>query len=257
MDSWKLTLEYEGTRFSGWQEQRNATTVQGHVRAAAEAATGGRVEIGGSGRTDAGVHALAQVAHLRVQAPVPARQLFYGINDRLPADVNLLDVAPAVPRFHARHDALLRSYVYQISTRRTAFGKRFVWWIKDDLDEAAMARAASAFVGRHDFAAFCQREDPRASTVVVVEESRVERCGDLLVFRIAASHFLWKMVRRLAGAVVETGRGRLGEAALVRMLETGKGTVAETTAPPSGLFLEQVLYSRDEPRRPFGPAIGI
>ena len=90
-----------------------------------------------------------------------------------------------------------------------------------------------------------------------VAESRVERCGDLLVFRVAASHFLWKMVRRLVGAVVSAGRGQIGEADLDRMLETGKGTVAELTAPPSGLFLEQVVYSRDEPRRPFGPAISI
>ena len=256
MESWKLTLEYDGTRYGGWQEQRNATTVQGAVRAAAEAVAGGRVEIGGSGRTDAGVHAIAQVAHLRVPARVRAEHLFYGINDRLPADVNLLAVEPASARFHARHDAVLRSYVYQIATRRTAFGKRFVWWIKDELDEGAMARVAGLFVGRHDFAAFSQREDPKASTTVAVEESRVERAGDLLVFRIAASHFLWKMVRRLTGALVAAGRGQLDEDEIERLLERG-GTVAELTAPPSGLFLEQVLYSRREPRRPFGPAIPI
>ena len=254
MQTWKLTLEYDGTRYSGWQEQRNAATVQGHVRAAAEAVAGGRVEIAGSGRTDAGVHALAQVAHLRMKARLAPRQIFYGINDRLPADVNVLAVEPAAPRFHARHDAVLRSYVYQIATRRTAFGKRYVWWVKDELDEGAMARAAGLFAGRHDFGAFCQREDPRASTVVDVEESRVERRGDLLVFRIAASHFLWRMVRRLAGALVAAGRGQLDEGNLERLLEGREGTVAELTAPPSGLFLEQVLYSRDEPRRPFGPA---
>lgn len=257
MNTWKLTLEYDGTRYSGWQEQRNATTVAGVVRAAAQVATGDRVELGGSGRTDAGVHAIGQVAHLRTQKRLSAEKLFYGINDHLPVDVNLLTVEPVSPRFHARRDAVLRSYVYQISTRRTAFGKRFVWWIKDALDEEAMVAAAGLFVGRHDFAAFSQVEDPRDSTVVHVEESRVEGCGDLLVYRIAASHFLWRMVRRITGALVAVGRGQVRESDLERLLETGTGTVAEITAPPSGLFLEQVVYSRSEPRRPFGPAIGI
>jgi tRNA pseudouridine38-40 synthase len=257
MDTWKLTLEYDGTRYSGWQEQRNATTVQGLVRAAAQGFLDDRVEIGGSGRTDAGVHALGQVAHLRVHVRVKPRELLYGINDRLPADVNVLAVEPAPRRFHARHDAVARSYVYQIATRRTAFAKRYVWWVRDALDEGAMASVAGLFAGRHDFVAFSQKGEPGASTTVVVEESRVERCGDLLVYRVTASHFLWRMVRRLVGAIVATGRGELAESDLERMLETGKGSVAEITAPPSGLFLEQVLYSRDEPRRPFGPATGI
>jgi tRNA pseudouridine38-40 synthase len=257
MDTWKLTLEYDGTRYSGWQEQRNATTVQGVVRGAAEGFLEDRVEIGGAGRTDAGVHALAQVAHLRVHVRAKPRELMRGINDRLPADVNVRAVEPAPRRFHARHDAVARSYVYQIATRRTAFGKRYVWWVRDALDAGAMAAAAGLFVGRHDFAAFSQKGEPGASTVVVVEESRVERVGDLLVYRVTASHFLWRMVRRLVGAIVAAGRGELSEGDLERMLETGRGSVAEITAPPSGLFLEQVLYSRDEPRRPFGPAVGL
>src|SRR4029079_13745389 len=181
MDTWKLTLEYEGTRYSGWQEQRNATTVQGAVRAAAEAHLGERVETGGAGRTDAGVHALGQIAHLRTRARVKPHALQFGLNDGLPADVNVRAVELPAPLFHARHDAVLRSYVYQISTRRTAFGKRFVWWIKDDLDERAMARAAAVFVGRHDFSAFSQKGEPDASPVVMVEEARLARCGDLLV----------------------------------------------------------------------------
>jgi tRNA pseudouridine38-40 synthase len=257
MDTWKLTLEYEGTRYSGWQEQRNAQTVQGLVRAAIEEYLGGRVEIGGAGRTDAGVHALAQVAHLRTDARVKARAFFYGVNDLLPADVNLLAVEPASERFHARHDAILRSYVYQIATRRTAFGKRFVWWVKDELDEGAMARAASVFVGSHDFAAFAHRNEPGVSTVVAVEESRLERRGDMLVYRIAGSHFLWRMVRRLAGTIVAAGRGDLRDAQIERLLAPDAPPAADLTAPPSGLFLEQVLYSRDDKRRPFGPAIAL
>ena len=258
MNTIRLILEYDGTRYSGWQEQRNATTVQGVLRKAVEETLGERVELSGAGRTDAGVHALGQVAHVRLRGNVPPFQkIYYGVNDRLPADVNLLAVEPVPPRFHARHDAVLRSYVYQISTRRTAFAKKYVWWVKDALDEEAMARAASAFAGRHDFTSFSQQGDPSVSSVVKVEESRLEPAGDLLLYRIAASHFLWKMVRRVVGALVAVGRGEMTAADLERLLERPSGEVAALTAPPSGLFLEQVLYSRAEPRRPLAPAFPV
>jgi tRNA pseudouridine38-40 synthase len=256
MHCWKLTIEYDGTRYSGWQEQRNANTVQGAVRAAASAVVGDRVELGGAGRTDAGVHALAQVAHLRTPVKTSAGALMRGINDRLAADINSLAVDAALARVNARHDAVLRSYVYQISTRRTAFGKKYVWWVRDRLDEPAMIRAASQFVGNHDFAAFSQNDGEGGSTIVNVAESRLERHGDLLLFRIAASHFLWKMVRRLTGTLVAAGRGQLGEPDVEQLLERG-GDTAELTAPPSGLFLEQVIYSRSERRRPLGPAFAL
>lgn len=254
---WKLVIEYDGTRYSGWQEQRNATAVQGLIRSAAERVIEDRVEIGGAGRTDAGVHALAQVAHLRTTRRIAAQALYYGLNDALPADVNILHVEPAEPSFHARHRAVERSYLYQISTRRTAFGKRFVWWIKDELDEASMAAVAAYFVGRHDFASFSEREDPRDSTLVHVAESRLEGAGDLLVYRIAASHFLWKMVRRIVGALVAVGRGQLAPTDVEALLRAPSRVTAPLTAPPSGLFLEQVRYALDEPRRPFAPAIPV
>jgi len=256
MNSWKLTIEYDGTRYSGWQEQRNANTVQGALRAAASATLDDRVELGGAGRTDAGVHAIGQIAHMRTSTRMAAKTLLQGINDKLPPDINVLGVEQAPPRFNARHDAILRSYVYQIATRRTAFGKRFVWWVRDTLDEPAMIRAASLFSGRHDFAAFSQTDEGGGSTIVDVSEARLERHGDLLLFRIAASHFLWKMVRRLTGTIVAAGRGQLSESDIERMLESG-GDAAELTAPPSGLFLEQVLYDRSEKRRPLGPAIAL
>src|SRR5467141_793006 len=143
MPTYKLTIEYEGTRYSGWQAQGNTPkTVQGHlIRAATQVL--GEVDVGGAGRTDAGVHAAGQVAHLR------ARKL----NDLLPHDINVLAAARASDRFHARHDAVTRVYLYQIATRRTALAKPFVWWIKDRLDVDAMARAAKLLEGRHDFSA--------------------------------------------------------------------------------------------------------
>jgi tRNA pseudouridine38-40 synthase len=253
MPTWKLTLEYDGTRYSGWQEQANARTIQGELRRAAEDFFGARVDLGGAGRTDAGVHALAQVAHLRLargrqQSPRP-REVRHALNDRLPPDINVLEVAEAPGRFHARHDAVSRSYLYQISTRRTAFGKKHVWWVKDELDAKAMARAAGFLAGRHDFAAFSERDPKRGgeSTTVVVESAEVAREDYLILFRITASHFLWKMVRRLVGALAEVGRGKLGAADFGGLIESGapRPEVARWTAPPSGLFLERIAYAGD------------
>src|SRR5436853_3490027 len=157
MPTYKLTLEYEGTRYSGWQAQGNTPkTIQGNLLRAASQVLG-EVDIGGAGRTDAGVHAAAQVAHLRARKPVDPQQIVRKINDLLPHDIHILRAERANDKFHARHDAVSRVYLYQISTRRTAFAKPFVWWIKDRLDVDAMARAAATRAGRHDFTAFADR----------------------------------------------------------------------------------------------------
>ncbi|MBX3277987.1 MAG: tRNA pseudouridine(38-40) synthase TruA [Acidobacteria bacterium] len=252
MQTWKLTLEYDGTRYSGWQEQPHSRTVQGELRRAAEDLFQSEVDLGGAGRTDAGVHARAQVAHLRVQSRqqrIEPTRLVYGINDRLPADINVLNAEAAPPGFNARRDAVARSYVYQISTRRTAFFKKYVWWVRDRLDVKAMQGCAQLVVGRRDFAAFCERDPKRdASTVVVVEAAEIALDDNLILFRITASHFLWKMVRRLAGAMVEVGRGNADPGDFEALLKNPKRRThldpARATAPPSGLFLERIDYRR-------------
>jgi len=255
MKTWKLTLEYDGTRYSGWQEQSNARTIAGELRKATEDFFARQVEIGGAGRTDAGVHALAQVASLKLSPrggrpkniPRP-QEILYAINDRLSSDINILEVEEAPDRFHARHDAVSRSYLYQISTRRTAFGKKYVWWVKDRLDVAGMSRAAGLVAGRHDFAAFSERDAKRdgQSTIVRVESAEITTDEHLILFRITASHFLWKMVRRLVGSLVEVGRGSVGVDDFARLIEhpSSKSPLdpARATAPPSGLFLESVEY---------------
>src|SRR6185369_12871524 len=142
MPRFKLTLEYAGTRYSGWQIQKNARTVQGEVDRAVRSATSRTdFELYGSGRTDAGVHAVAQVAHLDVSTTLTAEILRRRLNDDLPADINVLAVERVSHRFHARHDAIARRYVYQIARRRTAFAKPFVWWVKEPLDLARMQAA--------------------------------------------------------------------------------------------------------------------
>lgn len=252
--TWKLTIEYDGTKYSGWQEQRNARTVQGQIRKAAEEFFDGEVETQGAGRTDAGVHARAQVAHLRVRRtgedqrrwPKPD-DILQAINNRLPSDVCLFDVAEAPPNFHARHDAVARTYLYQISTRRTAFFKKFVWWVREPLDVPAMSRAARALIGRHNFVAFRAEDStrPDESPIVVVEDAGIEVEGDLIVFRITASHFVWRMVRRVVGVLVKLGLGQIAESDFSRLLAgetSSKLDVAAWTAPASGLFLESVIY---------------
>ncbi|HQR34512.1 MAG TPA: tRNA pseudouridine(38-40) synthase TruA [Blastocatellia bacterium] len=273
MRTLKLTLEYDGTRYSGWQQQANAQTIAGELWTASEDFFGRPVEIGGSGRTDAGVHAIAQVASIKFPrwgaSPAEIRdrisnltpqEIIYGLNDRLPADINVLAVEDVGPEFHARHDAKARSYIYQISTRRTAFNKKFVWWVKDRLNVQAMADAAKLIVGYHDFSAFSERDVRRLdeSTTVVVNEAEFVVEDHLIIFRISASHYLWKMVRRLVGSLVEVGRGNVSVADFgsliakppaknqakpeVKLLAKSTLDPARVTAPPSGLFLEQVTY---------------
>ncbi|MGI8812426.1 MAG: tRNA pseudouridine(38-40) synthase TruA [Pyrinomonadaceae bacterium] len=252
MPTWKLELEYEGTRYRGWQIQHNAKSVQGEMMTAARQLFESKVEIFGSGRTDAGVHALHQIAHLKapdLKANLTPRQIQHGFNDVLPHDINILKVTNAPDTFHARHDAVARYYLYRISTRRNAFEKSLVWWIKDKLDAKAMAAAAAMIIGRHDFSSFCETEEgKRQSTLVDVVHSQIFTDDETICFRIGASHFLWKMVRRIVGMLAEVGRGNLTYDGFVRLLKFESNVPAQFTAPPSGLFLEQVLYKGDKPR---------
>ncbi len=264
MPTYRLTLEYEGTRYRGWQEQQNARSVLGELRRAI-AETGVEIkDLGGAGRTDAGVHALAQVAHLRLAKGVDPAALRRAVNDRLPPDIHLLSLQPAAADFHARHSAASRSYLYQISCRRTALAKRFVWWVKSPLDTRRMEAAAALLAGRHDFKLFCERPAEQTSTLVVVEGAELATAGSLVLVRLVASHFLWKMVRRVVGSLVEVGSGRLAPAAFAALLagqsprqKDGGGLPAEWTAPPSGLFLERVLYPGDPPLGKLAPAVPV
>lgn len=216
-----------------------------------EADTGGpnslrRLDIQGAGRTDAGVHALGQVAHLECERKLNCETLRIGINDLLPAGINILSVENAHPRFHARHSARSRSYLYLIARRRTAFGKKYVWWVKDNLHTGRMKQALAVFEGFHDFVSFAdKRMDKDTSTKVDLEAVSLKEFGDILAIRLVGSHFLWKMVRRIVGLAVEAGRGNLTARDIELMLRTYSEVPAQHTAPPSGLFLEKVLYDGD------------
>jgi len=243
---YKITLEYDGTNFSGWQKQSNAKSIQGTLITAAQNFLAVPVDIQGAGRTDAGVHALAQVAHLESSRKINPETLRIGLNDNLPSSINILRVENVPPRFHARHHAVARSYLYFIAGRRTAFGKRYVWWVKDDLDTRKMRQAINVFCGFHDFSSFAdKRMDKETSTRVNIENVQLKEYPDMIVIRIAGSHFLWKMVRRIVGITCEAGRGKFSISDIRGLLESHSAIPAHFTAPPSGLFLEKVLYPGD------------
>ena len=242
----KVTIEYAGTRYSGWQIQKNARTIQGELERAIQEVTGvPEFEVYGSGRTDAGVHALRQVAHLDIDSTMPPETLRRLINDSLPSDINVLRMEKVRRTFHARHDAVARSYIYQIARRRTAFAKPFVWWVKEELDLEAMRRVARSFQGLHDFRSFSDDDPTEKSTEVLVDVLELHEDGDLILVHIEGSHFIWKMVRRLVGVLVEVGRGALSEADARAFLQERSAMPARLTAPASGLFLERVYYPGD------------
>jgi tRNA pseudouridine38-40 synthase len=254
MARFKLRIEYAGTRYSGWQIQKNARTVQGEIdRAIRQALRPREFELYGSGRTDAGVHALAQVAHLDIYTSATPEQLRRKINDELPADINLIAVDKVPHRFHARHDAVARSYVYQISRRRTAFGKPFVWWIKETLDVRAMREAAALFVGMKDFRGFTDDDPEMKSTLVHVQALEIAEAGPLILIRVQGSHFLWKMVRRIVGVLAAVGRGDIAP----RQAVSAGLDVAALTAPAAGLFLEGVYYEGDNGPGPLVPVLHL
>ena len=254
MPRFKLLIEYAGTRYSGWQIQKNARTVQGEIdRAIRQISKRREFELYGSGRTDAGVHALAQVAHLELYTDLSPELLRRKINDELPADIHIRSVDKAPHRFHARHDAVSRSYVYQISRRRTAFGKPLVWWIREPLDVAAMRAAAETFVGMRDFRGFTDDDPEEKSTVVLVDAIEIAEAGALILLRVRGSHFIWKMVRRIVGVVAAVGRGEIA----ARDAATTTADVAALTAPAGGLFLEGVYYGGDAGPGPLKPVLNV
>jgi tRNA pseudouridine38-40 synthase len=254
----KLTIEYEGSRYRGWQEQSNAMTVQEVIKNALNELLANEYQMAGAGRTDAGVHALAQVVSLHSPRVIAPSVLLDELNRRLTKDVNVLTVEPVAPDFHARHSAVARYYLYQISLRRSAFAKNYCWWVKNALDLGAINGSLSAFLGLHDYKAFADARMGDASTRVKVDDLRVTRHGELLVIRIGASHFLWKMVRRIVGMLVKIGTKDVP--AGLALAELGRRYAKEIptwTAPAAGLFLERVCYPGDPPPGEPRPLIAL
>lgn len=244
---YKLILEYDGTNFSGWQKQNDARTVQGDLLKGAERVFGKvAIDVQGCGRTDGGVHALEYAAHLEVISELEPETVVRMLNDTLPKDLAVLAVESVEPRFHARHNCIARSYIYQLQRRKSAFAKRYNWWIREELDVDAMQRAGEIMVGMHDFAAFAEKQELKKSTKVLVHKVQLVEDEDVLVVRVVGSHFLWHMVRRLVGVLVEVGCHRLTDEDVRSFLHAPSAVPFHHTAPPAGLFFERAFYDKKE-----------
>jgi tRNA pseudouridine38-40 synthase len=247
---YSLTVEFDGSAFSGWQKQKDARSVQGDLlKAAARVVPDGAIDLQGCGRTDAGVHALAYIAHLDIAGSIAADQLLTRLNEELPKDIAVLAIAGVADDFHARHSCLARSYLYQLRTRKSAFGKRNSWWLRDPLDIEAMRRAAAVMCGMHDFRSFAEKQELKRSTQVLVHAVQLHQRPGLILVRVVASHFLWRMVRRMVGVLVAVGSHQLDSDHLHHLVTGRAEQVPAVAAPAAGLFFERAFYAREELQR--------
>ena len=266
--SFRLLIEYDGSRFQGWQKQganqsrEGVRTVAGSIEHVIHEAGMRLVYLGSAGRTDAGVHALGQVAHLHLEsrgAPRPG-ELRRILDGALPQDIAIRDVRSCSPRFHARYDAMDRTYLYQISRRRSAFGKPWIWWVKRSLDLDCLSQAWSAFEGDQDVSSFADldsEEDGRTRLF----RCEVAEAGSLILLRVRATHFFRRQVRRMVGATVTCALGeeepRRVKEDLQNPTEAANLFWGAKAAPASGLFLEAVRYPGDPELGPPKPTIKI
>lgn len=240
-----MLIEYEGSRYAGWQVQEQQRTVAGEIHTAIRATLHETPKLIGAGRTDQGVHAEGQVANFYTRSVLPPPQIADALNQVLPADINVLEARDVPLAFHSRHGALARRYRYQIASRRSAFFKRLIWWVRQPLLVPAMEEATRSLVGRHDFSSFADRSAEIAEPRVQVFSASLRRGDFLTSFTIEADHFLPRMVRRVVGVLVQIGLGNLPPEAMGRFLSETVDDPAQWTAPSSGLFLERVLYPGD------------
>ncbi len=249
----KLTISYDGTRFVGWQRQAAGVSVQGLLEDALGRFEGAPVAVHGAGRTDAGVHALGQVASARMTSAHPLDSVARGLNACLPPDVRVIDIQEVAADFHARFSARSKTYRYRLQTSVVAspFERAYMWHVPVALDVAAMRVAARALVGTHDFAAFQSTGSETTGTVRTITESVIgeavaegwrDSTAPFLVYEVSGDGFLRHMVRAIVGTLVEIGRGQRTEASIAALLEGGSRSQAGITAPPQGLFLVRVVY---------------
>ena len=243
----RIILSYDGTHYHGWQVQPELPTIQSTLEAALTEIEGARVRVEGSGRTDAGVHALAQVAAFTLANPIPVENLRKALNRLLPRDIRIMEAAEAAPDFHPRYQAAAKTYEYRIWRTETCppFERLYTYHYPFPLDEASLIDLAPALAGEHDFSAFAasdEKDDAGISKVRTIFSSAAERRGDLLIYRVRGSGFLKHMVRNIVGVLLETGKGNLTRADLEARLRPGCAIPAGPAVPARGLFLIGVEY---------------
>jgi len=245
MPNLRIAVQYAGTAYHGWQIQPGRPTIQGHLKDALRTLLRQDVMPHGAARTDAGVHALGQVANVPYQGQeADPRRLLRGLNALLPADIRVRSVTPAPADFHARHSARGRIYRYRIQHGdvRSPFEREFSAWVRAPLDAGAMERAAAHLVGRHDFASFRGAGDQSLSPLKTIRRSEIAEQNGMIVYTVEADSFLQYMVRNISGTLIEVGRGRFAPDSVGAILGARDRRLAGPTAPPGGLFLVEVLY---------------
>jgi tRNA pseudouridine38-40 synthase len=256
MSRFRLLIEYEGSDYHGWQQNAGVKTIQGEMLAACQKIFDTKhIELYGAGRTDAGVHALGQVAHLDVSTEIHAKTIMVRLNEILPYDIHVLKLEKCDAGFHARYHAVARSYVYAISRRRSAFGKRYVWWVKEDLSVNKMQEAAALFKGFHDFSSFGAATAEEKSSLVDISYLDIRESGNQIFIHLLGSHFLWMMVRRITGVLVHAGKGKLAMKEIQGFMDHYSERPSQLSAPPAGLYLQRVYYPGE--RFEFHPKIPI
>jgi len=245
MENYLLTIEYDGSDYHGWQRQKNDATIQGEIEKALGTMTRQKIVVNGSGRTDAGVHALAQTASFRSDAGLSAEAFQMGLNSLLKDDIVIRDCRVVADGFHARYGAKGKIYQYHILNCRvgSAIRRKQAWHIRKPLDFFAMQKAAAFVLGEHDFKAFEGSGSPRSSTVRNVTLAEVSReSAENITITIEANGFLRYMVRNIVGTLVEVGHAKMAPEGFRAVLSSGDRSKAGSTAPPQGLFLVKVLY---------------
>lgn len=240
----RLIVSYDGTNYVGWQLQENGVSVQQRLNEAALAITGEQIQMHGSGRTDSGVHARAQVAHFDTSVRMPADKFAIALNMRLPRDIRVLYSEEAPEDFHARFSAKNKTYRYTVQTGLHAdvFARSTSLHVHTPLDVSRMQASAKDALGEHDFQAFMSVGSKLTGTVRTITQSEWTQSGHFLVYEVSANGFLYNMVRILAGTMLEIGSGKLPQDAIARALQSGLRSDAGATAPPHGLCLHRVQY---------------
>lgn len=240
----KLTLEFDGTRYAGWQRQINGTAVEQVVREAIRKLTGEEADLIGCSRTDAGVHARRYVCSFRTGCSVPAEKMKYALNNMLPTDIVVLESEAADQEFHARFSAKGKRYTYTICNREMppAIGRNYVCFFKRPLDAGLMAEAGVHLVGKHDFSSFRNSNSSARSSVRTIFDLTVSRTDEMITISVTGDGFLYNMVRIIAGTLIEAGVGGISPADVKDILEARDRSKAGRTAPASGLCLEEVFY---------------
>lgn len=240
----KLIIEYDGTNYSGWQKQPDQKTIQGEIEDAIFRTVGQQVEVFGSGRTDAGVHGLNQVAHFDLEVPVPVEKIAEILNKALPADIVIKSAQEVDKEFHSRFSIKKKCYLYKIYNGeiKKAFLANHMAWIKKSIDEDKMAEAAEKLLGEHDFRGFCSSNTCATNFVRTIFDIEIQRKDDYIYVQVSGSGFLYNMVRIIVGTLVDYAHGKINIEDIDNALKNGDRTSAGQTMPACGLYLKEAIY---------------